>query len=108
MQSYDNSQLLQKIDRNYKTRTEFCRAAGIEPQTFYKEQSAGNWSADTIIKAATALKIPAQEIGFYFFRPASDPTTEELYKIYAQLTPENKQKVIAKYYELLEEQGRTA
>ncbi len=71
MQKYDNLNLLWKIDRSYKTRAEFCRAAGIKPEKFYKEKSAGNWSADTIIKAAQALKIPAHEIGFYFFMPLS-------------------------------------
>jgi len=73
MQKYDNLNLLWKIDRSYKTRAEFCRAAGINPKKFYKEKSAGEWSGDTIIKAAEALKIPAQEIGFYFFTPISAP-----------------------------------
>ena len=36
------------------------------------------------------------------------PTTnEQIYEIYKQLTPENKVKAIAKYYELLAEQERS-
>lgn len=34
-------------------------------------------------------------------------TTEQIYEIYKQLTPENKVKAIAKYYELLAEQERS-
>ena len=66
---FDNSQFLWMIDRNFKTRAAFCRAAGIEPKTFYKEKSAGNWSSQTIIKAVKTLKIPHEEIGLYFFAP---------------------------------------
>lgn len=68
-QFFDNSKLLNLIDRNYKTRAEFCRAAGIVPATFYREKSAGNWSAQTIIKATNTLNISNKEIELYFFRP---------------------------------------
>lgn len=67
---YDNTALILKIKQSYRTLAEFCRAAGIEPKRFYKEKSAGNFRADTIIKAADALSIPPAEIGFYFFAPA--------------------------------------
>lgn len=36
----------------------------------------------------------------------TEQMTKQFYEIYEQLTPENKQKVIAKYYELLAEQER--
>ena len=105
----NTSELTSKIMREHESLAAFCEAAGIDnPEAFNQELSTGDLSAANIEKAARALSIPPEEIGFYFFRPASDPKTEEFYKIYAQLTPENKQKVIAKYYELLAEQEREA
>jgi len=105
--SNDMSELTNKIMREHESIAAFCEAAGIvNPAEFEQELSEGNLSIEHIEKAAQALNILPEEIGFYFFRPASDPMTEEFYKIYAQLTPENKQKVIAKYYELLAEQER--
>lgn len=71
MQKCDYFNLLWQIDRNYQTRAEFCKAAGINPEELEQELKAGNLSADNVIKAAQALKIPAQEIGFYFFMPIS-------------------------------------
>jgi len=103
----DMSELTSKIMREHESIAAFCEAAGIDNAAeFEQELSEGNLSAERIEKAAQALDILPEEIGFYFFRPASDPITEEFYKLYAQLTPENKQKVIAKYYELLAEQER--
>ena len=103
--SNDMSELTNKIMREHESIAAFCEAAGIvNPAEFEQELSEGNLSIEHIEKAAQALNILPEEIGFYFFRPAADPTTEEFYKLYAQLTPENKRKVIAKYYELLAEQ----
>ena len=101
----DTSELTNKIMHEHESIAAFCEAAGIvNPAEFEQELSEGNLSIEHIKKTAQALSILPEEIGFYFFRPVPDPTTEEIYKIYAQLTPENKQKVIAKYHELLAEQ----
>lgn len=101
------SELTNKIMQEHESIAAFCTAAGIvNTAEFEQELSKGDLSAEHIKKAAQALDILPEEIGFYFFRPASDPTIEELYKVYAQLTPENKKKAIAKYHELLAEQER--
>jgi len=104
MIKFDNAMLKQKIASKYENTATFCKAAGISPEEFERELEAGDISADNIKKAAQVLSIPAEEIGFYFFRPAIDPTTEELSALYAQLTPENKKLFMIKYYELLAEQ----
>ena len=107
MTKFDNELLKQKIASKYADTAAFCEAAGINPEEFEKELKAGDISADNIIKAAQALSIPAEEIGLYFFKPATDPNTEELKRLYAQLTPENKRLFMIKYYELLAEQEAT-
>lgn len=104
---FKNDLLMQKIASMHESTAAFCQAAGIDPEEFEKELAAGDIGADNIIKAAQALSIPAEEIGFYFFRPAIDPTAEEISALYAQLTPENKKLFMIKYYELLAEQEAT-
>lgn len=70
MQKYDNANLLFLIDKKFKSKSEFCRVAGISRNQFYNEiQNHKGMKAETILKAAEALKIPPQEIGFYFFAP---------------------------------------
>lgn len=66
---YDNAALLWKIDRQYKSRADFCKAAGIELRNFRVEIRGGEWRAETITKAVKVLDIPRQEIGFYFYAP---------------------------------------
>ena len=101
----DMSELTSKIMREHESIAAFCEAAGIDNAAeFEQELSEGNLSAERIEKAAQALDILPEEIGFYFFRPAIDPTAEELSALYAQLTPENKKLFMIKYYELLAEQ----
>ena len=105
----DMSELTSKIMREHESIAAFCEAAGIDNAAeFEQELSEGNLSAERIEKAAQALDILPEEIGFYFFRPASDPNTEELKRLYAQLTPENKRLFMIKYYELLAEQEQEA
>lgn len=105
MTKFDNELLKQKIASKYADTAAFCEAAGIDNAAeFEQELSEGNLSAERIEKAAQALDILPEEIGLYFFKPATDPTAEELSALYAQLTPENKKLFMIKYYELLAEQ----
>lgn len=103
----DTSELTNKIMREHESIAAFCEAAGIcNPAEFEQELSEGDLSVEHIEKTAQALSISPEEIDFYFFRPAPVPTTEEIYKIYAQLTPENQKKFREKVYSLLIEEGK--
>ena len=104
MQKFKTKDLKHKIAQSFESIAQFCEAAGINPKEFEKELEAGNISADNIIKAAEALNLLTDELCFYFFKPATDPNTEELRAMYEKLTPENKKRFIAKYHELLAEQ----
>ena len=98
------SELTNKIMQEHESIAAFCAAADLNPEEFNQELSAGDLSIEHIEKAAQALRIPPEEIGFYFFRPAADPRAEEIRAMYEQLTPENKKLFVKKYYELLAEQ----
>ena len=105
MQKFDIELLKQKIAQSFESIAQFCERAGIEnPEEFEQNLERGNITPETIKKAANVLEIAPEEIGRYFFNPASDPTEKELIKLYEQLTPENRKLFVMKYYELLAEQ----
>lgn len=68
MQKFDYVNLLWQIDRKFSSRAAFCKAANITPGQLKHMQNGEQLTARTIKNAAQALRIPAEEIGFYFFR----------------------------------------
>ena len=109
MQQFENKELKNLIMHRFESIAAFCEAAGItDAEQFAQDIERSDMSAQDIIKAARVLDIKPQEIDFYFFRPASDPNAEQLNIMFEKLTPENKQKAITKYFELLAEQEQGA
>ena len=113
MSRFNNTLLKNKIMQSYESIAAFCEAAGIEnAPEFEQELDAGDIQAQSIIKAAEALQLLPEEIGFYFFAPdpktSTDTTPEDLAHMYEQLTPENKAKFMNKYAELLRAQQAEA
>lgn len=74
MQHFENKELKNLIMHRFGSIAAFCEAAGItDAEQFAQDLERSDMSTQDIIKAAQALEIEPQEIGFYFFRPASDP-----------------------------------
>ena len=107
MQKFETRELKQKIAQSFESIAQFCECAGIEhPEQFENDLEAGDIGAQDIIKAVNALKIPPQEIGFYFFRTKDNQSGADFNKMLNELTPENREKLIKKYFELVAKQAR--
>lgn len=101
---FNNTLLKQKINEKYGSPAALCKAAGIaDPDTYEQElEQFTDMSAEHITRTAEALELLPEEIGLYFFAPATDPDNKiNFAELLKDLTPENQTKVICKYYELL-------
>ena len=66
--SYNYSALLGKIVEMYGTQAKFAEALGVSEHTVsLRLNGRRQWKQEEILKAASLLRIPKEEIAHYFF-----------------------------------------